>query len=177
MIQLIIGGQRSGKTAYAESLAEKSHLPVCYLATAQALDGEMQERIELHRDSRNKTWETLEEPLHLHTAIREQSLNTPCILIDCLSLWVCNLMSYEDESVLESEIEKLYQQIENISEDLDNKTQLIFVSNEVSLGVIPFEPFTRKYIDILGKVHQRIASYSDEVYFVVAGIPQKIKFS
>lgn len=165
MIIFITGGARSGKSEYAVSKAKKTKNKVAFIATCTSDDEEMLKRIELHKKARPKEWETIEEGIDLTNAIRRSK--KPIIIIDCLTLWIANLMSSKMD-VMEKSKELLY--------TLNKlKKIIIIVSNEVGLGIVPENKLAREFRDIAGFVNQRIANTADEVYLLVSGIPVKIK--
>lgn len=169
MITLVLGGARSGKSRFAESLAERNNPDVVYIATAQAQDGEMQKRIVQHQQQRPNTWQTVEEPLALAHVIERYSQANNVILVDCLTLWLSNLLCLDDETRLQQEKEQLISCFSTI------KGQLILVSNEVGLGIIPMGELSRRYVDEAGHLHQAIAAQADNVVLVTAGLPQVLK--
>ena len=164
---LILGGSRSGKSTYAESLAERHEGPHIYIATAEATDPEMAARINEHRKRRGPFWNTLESPLNLISSIKQNSTSKNIILVDCLTIWISNLMMASYSVIDESEnLAKLMSQIEGT---------IIFVSNEVGQGIVPDNPLARTFRDYSGNLNQLIAEVADEVYLVTAGIPINIK--
>ena len=168
-ITLILGGARSGKSTYALSLAKK-HKKVAFIATCQGLDKEMRERIKLHKESRPKHWETFEEPKDLAKLLGKISNSFDCILIDCLTLLVSNLVLAGDGQ------EAVIKNIEDLLFVLRKKrARIILVSNEVGLGLVPPNKLGREFRDIAGKVNQIAASNASEVLFMVAGLPMNIK--
>ena len=173
MIELILGGARSGKSRYAEGLAAASGLPVLYLATAEARDGEMQARIEHHRTRRPMEWRTLEEPIRLADCIRSHALPGFCLLIDCLTLWLSNVLFDKQgnlqENVFATEREALLDALS------DCNGRIIMVSNEVGLGVVAVDAMTRRFVDEAGFLHQALAQICDSVILVTAGLPQRLK--
>lgn len=170
MKELILGGARSGKSNYAETLATESRLDVIYVATAQALDAEMEQRIALHQQQRPAHWRLIEEPLELETVLKDNASENSCILVDCLTLWVSNLLCSEQyKNTVAEKTEKLI----NIVPQLPGN--IIFVSNEVSMGVIPMGEMSRQFVDESGRLHQRLAAICDRVTLMVAGIPSIIK--
>lgn len=164
----VTGGARSGKSSYAEKLAAETGQPVTYLATAQAFDDEMRGRIGRHRADRPADWHTLEEPLNVVRAV--QNARTPTLLLDCLSVWVGNLMHFEyaDDQIL-AEAEALAQAART------RPGTTIAVTNEVGFGIVPDNALARRYRDLLGWVNQRCAAESDEAYLVVSGLPLALK--
>ena len=173
MIELVLGGARSGKSRYAEQQAILSELPVLYLATAEPGDDEMRARIQHHRQRRPEHWQTLEEPIHLADAIRQHAVAGCCMLVDCLTLWLSNILFDKQgnlqESVFNSERAALLDAL------VQNNGRVIMVSNEVGLGVVATDPVTRRFVDEAGFLHQALAQICDSVVLVTAGLPQKLK--
>lgn len=168
-ITLILGGARSGKSTYALSLAKK-YKKVAFFATCQGLDKEMRERIKLHKESRPKHWETFEEPRNLVKLLDKINSSFNCILIDCLTLLVSNLVLAGDGQ------EAVIRNIEDLLFVLGKKrARIILVSNEVGLGLVPVNKLGRDFRDISGRVNQLVAAKADEVFFTVSGIALKIK--
>jgi len=174
---LITGGVRSGKSFFAETLAGKLGKKITFIATAQALDEEMAERIKQHRANRPVQWETYEEPYKVAQVIQRVGQNTEVILIDCLTLLVSNPMQdYQEGLPNQNLTDSIIGEInEIIREAAQCPARVIIVSNEVGLGLVPANPMGRFFRDILGQVNQIIASSSDQVYLMVAGIPLLIK--
>ncbi|HSR11477.1 MAG TPA: bifunctional adenosylcobinamide kinase/adenosylcobinamide-phosphate guanylyltransferase [Thermodesulfobacteriota bacterium] len=169
-IIFITGGARSGKSSFAQELAARFPDPMAYLATAQAFDEEMTERIRRHKASRPANWTTLEEPLHVAECLDTQGSRFRLILLDCLTLWVSNLMMAG-----KGEIEIL-QDGERMMESAGRAPcSVILVGNEVGMGIVPENAQARAFRDATGLLQQKIARRADEVYFVVSGIPQKLK--
>jgi len=168
-IIFITGGARSGKSRFAQELAENFPGPKAYLATAQALDKEMAERIQRHRERRPKDWETLEEPLRVAEIVEEYGDRLRLILIDCLTLWVSNLMARFPEGKVLEEADRLVRACQQAG------CSLIIVGNEVGMGIVPDNPMARAFRDLNGLINQRVARQADEVYFVISGLPQKVK--
>ncbi len=169
-IFLITGGARSGKSAYAERLAQGIAGKRAYLATAQALDAEMAARIAKHRKDRGPAWDNYEEPLAVADLLRKISGRYQVLLLDCLTLWLSNIMAHTDGdgAVLDS--------MENLVTALsDFEGTCIVVSNEVGLGIVPDNPMARRFRDFAGMLNQKVAQTADEVYFTASGIPMKIK--
>lgn len=173
MIELVLGGARSGKSRYAEQQAIESAKQVIYIATAEAGDTEMELRIKRHRDDRPQHWQTVEEPIKLAQVIQQYSDNNICLLVDCLTLWLTNILfSHQGEVqqvVFEQETEALFEALAGFS------GRLILVSNEVGLGIVPMDKMTRRFVDEAGFLHQKIATLSDKVVMVTAGLPQVLK--
>lgn len=169
-VTFITGGARSGKSAFAESLA--AHLPGkrAYLATAQALDAEMVARIEHHRRRRGDAWDTFEEPLAVAELVGKLSGRYDVLLLDCLTLWLSNVMARaEADSDVAGRVEDLAAAI------TDFRGVSLIVSNEVGLGIVPDNPLARRFRDLAGFLNQRIARTADEAYLMASGIPVKIK--
>lgn len=169
MIDLILGGARSGKSSLAEQLATASGLAVTYIATSQPLDEEMRQRIAHHRQRRPAHWQLVEEPLALARVLREHAAAERCLLVDCLTLWLTNLLLQEDEQRLEQERQALLEVLGELP------GRLILVSNETGLGVVPMGELSRRYVDEAGWLHQALARRSDRVQFCVAGLPMLLK--
>jgi adenosylcobinamide kinase/adenosylcobinamide-phosphate guanylyltransferase len=174
---LILGGARSGKSAYAQKIAEANATTVLYIATATASDSEMAARIAAHRASRPTHWQTLEAPRQIGVALRSTSQNAQIILLDCVTLLVNNILMELPESSAESEAQAAVDT--EISELLSTyeqtTTHWIIVSNEVGLGLVPPYPLGRLYRDLLGRTNQRLAQIADQVVLMVAGLPLIIK--
>ncbi|MDR2455250.1 MAG: bifunctional adenosylcobinamide kinase/adenosylcobinamide-phosphate guanylyltransferase [Deltaproteobacteria bacterium] len=170
-IVLYLGGAKSGKTRAALAAAEAFGPPRYYLATAEALDSEMALRIRAHQAERGPDWRTAEEPLDPAGAVSSLPPEGP-VLLDCLTLWLSNLMGRrEDLSAADwiIEVDKL------IGAARGRKGPTIIVSNEVGGGLVPMEPLSRLFRDLSGLAHQRIASVAKEAYLVVAGLPMRLK--
>lgn len=165
---LVLGGARSGKTAFSESLAIRAGSRPAYLATAQALDAEMRDRVASHKAGRAGHFTTIEEPLQLSEALLRASVDHDVILVDCLTLWITNLlMANEDVAMAVSELGATLVQLKS--------AKVILVSNEVGLGIVPDNAMARTFRDLAGAAHQRLAEICDDVYFVVAGLPMTLK--
>ncbi|MBL4906813.1 MAG: bifunctional adenosylcobinamide kinase/adenosylcobinamide-phosphate guanylyltransferase [Sneathiella sp.] len=164
---LVLGGARSGKSAFAEQLAIESNLTPVYLATGQAFDSEMEKRIAKHQIDRGTHWHTIEEPIELLETLQTESRHDRVILVDCLTLWVSNLMMSDKN--LETEFRSLSASVSTL------KGPIIFVSNEVGQGIVPDNAMAREFRDYAGRLHQLIASTVESVYFVTAGLSQKLK--
>ena len=166
-VYLITGGQRSGKSEHAESLAlELSDTP-CYLATSKSWDDEFQKRIDTHKERRSSNWVTIEEEIH----ISKTATSPNVILLDCLTLWLTNIM---DTNNYDPDISLAFAQ-----EEWDRFTKrdaiIIVVSNEIGMGVIPMEKASRNFVDLQGKMNQHIAKNAEKVSFMVSGISLSIK--
>ncbi|MBO1541901.1 bifunctional adenosylcobinamide kinase/adenosylcobinamide-phosphate guanylyltransferase [Pseudomonas sp. OA65] len=169
MLQLILGGARSGKSRLAEKLATDTQLPVTYIATSQPLDGEMNARIAQHRVRRPADWALVEEPLALARALRENAAPGRCLLVDCLTLWLTNLLMLDDPEQLNTEREALLDSLATLP------GEIIFVSNETGMGVVPLGELTRRYVDEAGWLHQALAERCQRVVLTVAGLPLTLK--
>lgn len=173
MIELVLGGVRSGKSRYAEQQAVDSEKQVIYIATAEAGDAEMQARIIQHRKERPQHWQTIEEPIKLAETIEKYSNEKTCLLIDCLTLWLSNLLFDKQGclqlELMETETHALFDVLSIFS------GQIIMVTNEVGLGIVAVDKMTRCFIDEAGCLHQKIASLSHKVVLVTAGLPQVLK--
>jgi adenosylcobinamide kinase / adenosylcobinamide-phosphate guanylyltransferase len=161
---LVLGGARSGKSAYAEALIEACPGPWLYLATAQAFDDEMVDRIARHRARRSGTWRTRDVPLALPEAVAESG---GPVLVDCLTLWLTNLILAEAD--LEDATARL------IAASAAAAGPLVLVGNEVGLGIVPDNALARRFRDAAGRLHQRLAAQADRVVLTVAGLPLVVK--
>lgn len=169
MHELILGGARSGKSRLAETLAVNSGLEVMYIATSQALDEEMRARIAHHKAQRPAHWQLIEEPVQLAKVIAQHARAERCLLIDCLTLWLTNLLLDADPDALAREQQALLDTLKQAP------GRIIMVSNETGLGVVPMGELSRRYVDQAGWLHQAIAAISDRVIFTVAGLPMVLK--
>lgn len=175
-ITLILGGARSGKSAYAEKLARQAGQHILYIATAEARDEEMAKRIAAHRAARPPTWCTLEVPTNVGASLATINDRLDAILLDCLTLLVSNMvlaMEEQPEVVVEAAVGAELEAI--IAAQTRLNTPLIIVSNEVGLGLVPPYPLGRLYRDILGRANQRLAARANRVLFMVAGLPMTVK--
>jgi adenosylcobinamide kinase/adenosylcobinamide-phosphate guanylyltransferase len=169
MHELILGGARSGKSRLAERLAAESGLAVTYIATSQPLDGEMNMRIQHHRERRPAHWGLVEEPLALAKVLREQAGTDKCLLVDCLTLWLTNLLMLDNPARLSAERDALLDCVSGLP------GRILLVSNETGLGVVPLGELTRRYVDEAGWLHQALAERCERVVFTVAGLPMVLK--
>ncbi len=174
---LITGGARSGKSRLAQELALKSGGHVLFVATAEALDDEMQQRIASHRRSRPADWTTLEVTGHIGRHIIENIGQAGTVIIDCITLLVSNVFQHFDENADASRVEKAVSlEIKELLDCIDRcHADFIIVTNEVGLGIIPGDRISRLYRDLLGMANRMLAEHADEVYLVVAGIPVVVK--
>ena len=169
MRELILGGARSGKSRLAEKLAAESGLKVIYIATSQPLDAEMNERVAHHRARRPDHWGLVEEPVELARVLRDYAAPDTCLLVDCLTLWLTNLLMLDDLARLDAEREALLGCIGELP------GRVLLVSNETGLGVVPLGELTRQYVDQAGWLHQSLAERCERVTFTIAGLPMLLK--
>ena len=171
---LVLGGARSGKSTFAERLARRRGGRVLYVATAEAMDEDMERRIMAHRQQRPEEWQTLEEPLELTSALPPVLGGYDTCLLDCLTLWASNLLlSMEGNPNAEQEIQAAAGSLLDVYEQ--SSATWIMVSNEVGLGVVPSSRLGAVYRDALGRVNQAVAARADRVYFMVAGLALEMK--
>ena len=164
---LILGGARSGKSRFAQQLVETHRPPHIFIATAEALDDEMSARIAHHIATRGDTWRTIDAPIHLSDAIEGACSEKHSVLVDCLTLWLSNIMQAELD--VESEVRKLAKSVAAVT------TPLVLVSNEVGMGIVPESPLGREFRDEQGRLNQVIASVCQRVELVAAGLPLRLK--
>ncbi len=173
MTRLVLGGVRSGKSHYAEQLAKNSKKNIFYIATAQALDNEMQQRIKLHQQQRPSTWQTLEEPIKLASLLITHGQERNCLLVDCLTLWLSNCLFNQtgglQEMIFKQQKDELLACITNI------KADVILVSNQVGYGIISIDKMSRRFVDEAGQLHQQLAQRCNQVILVTAGLAQVLK--
>jgi adenosylcobinamide kinase/adenosylcobinamide-phosphate guanylyltransferase len=169
-ILFVIGGVRSGKSRFALKLGESMGKRRVFIATGQAWDSEMEGRIRKHKAVRSKTWVTYEEPVALNRLLEKVNGQYDVIVIDCLSLWLSNLLHLElDNRKLSSSIKEFLRTLTTM------KTPVVLISNEVGLGGIPINPLARKFCDLAGMLHQKIAKMAHQAYFVTSGIAKELK--
>ena len=168
-VSLILGGARSGKSRFAESLADQSDRKKIYLATSEAWDEEMEQRISVHRQRRGSEWATYEQPVEIAEFISNHANATNCILVDCLTLWLTNLMMSKED------VGKRSASLVQAITKLDSTCSVLLVSNEVGQGIVPVEKMARDFRDHAGMLHQNIAAIAHNVWFVTAGLPQRLK--
>lgn len=168
MKQLILGGARSGKSRFAEDCALAGDKQLVYIATAQGLDSEMQQRISHHQNQRDIRWQTVEEPLALASSLQQYSSENTCVLVDCLTLWLTNIL-LAGEEVFQREQTAFLEVLPQLTGDI------IFVSNEVGMGIVAADPLSRRFVDEAGRLHQALAKTCDKVTLVVAGLPLSLK--
>ncbi len=165
-LTFLLGGARSGKSAHAERLVTEFPSPWTYVATAQAFDEEMAERIALHRSRRGEGWMTLDAPLDLAGTLRKQPEGRP-VLVDCLTLWLTNhMMAEHDLEAVSTELEQVL---------AAPRGPWFVVSNEVGLGIVPDNALARRFRDAAGRLNQQVAERADQVVFVAAGLPMRLK--
>ena len=181
MNELILGGARSGKSRLAEQRALDSGLKVVYVATAQALDGEMARRVAHHRERRPADWGCVEETLELPARLRELAAPDTCILVDCLTLWLSNLL-FAGRAAAQAEAGEaiacplLAGETAALIEALPQLPgRIVLVSNEVGWGIVPMHPVSRLFADEQGRLNQRVAAACDRVTLVAAGLPLTLK--
>ena len=167
-LHFVLGGARSGKSALAEDLVIRSGLRPLYLATGRAFDAEMRARITEHRERRPPPWETIEEPLALPQVLAREARDDRAILVDCLTLWLTNLML--EDGYIPAASDALADVLRTPLPGL-----VVIVSNEVGLSIVPDNRMARAFRDHAGRLHQRVAALADAVTFVAAGLPLKLK--
>jgi len=176
MLELVIGGARSGKSAYAgqcaleyiQSNLKSTNGGVLLIATATAGDDEMAARIHHHQMSRPDDWQTIEEPIKLANALTQASERSEFIIVDCLTLWLTNLLAIDNEQ-RQREIALVFSIVPELT------SSVIFVTNEIGMGVVPLGEETRRFVDEAGRLHQRLAAQCQRVTQMVAGIPNRVK--
>ncbi|MGC9964042.1 MAG: bifunctional adenosylcobinamide kinase/adenosylcobinamide-phosphate guanylyltransferase [Syntrophobacteraceae bacterium] len=165
---LVLGGAKSGKSTWAESVVNSFAPPYIYVATAQGFDDEMKLRIERHRERRKDMWETIESPAGLQDTLKSLNGRSKAVLLDCITLWLSNLLCSESAEP-EASVEGLCKVIEAVD------YPLVIVSNEVGAGIVPDNPLARKFRDLSGSTNQRLARICASVYLVTAGLPLRLK--
>ena len=181
MIELILGGARSGKSLLAEKRARESALPVTYIATARAEDGEMARRIAHHRARRPTDWTCVEAPLDLPGALVRHAAADRCLVVDCLTLWLANLFfagaaAAQAEAGEAIDCPLLSASTAALLEALPRLPgRVILVSNEVGWGIVPMQPLSRLFADEQGRLNQRVAAIADRATLVAAGLPLELK--
>jgi adenosylcobinamide kinase/adenosylcobinamide-phosphate guanylyltransferase len=168
-ILLITGGARSGKSKYAEQRAEELGARRLYIATAEAKDEEMAQRIAEHKKRRGNDWATVEEPVELSAALLAQRGRIDCALVDCLTIWLSNLLLHRDAEVAGDKVENLVETLPGLD------FHVVLVTNEVGWGIVPDNRLARQFRDLAGWANQRIAAAANEVVLTVAGIPMILK--
>ncbi len=177
-LSLILGGSRSGKSQFAEEIAARSGKRVTYIATAAIFDQEMAARVKLHRERRDKDWLTVEEEENV-LEVLNQGGKGEVFLLDCATVWLSNLLFYQQDMAPDTPVQTIEKQlmalVTNLAETTKRGLDLIVVSNEIGLGIVPEHYLGRLFRDLAGKANQLLAARADSVYLVVAGIPMKIK--
>jgi adenosylcobinamide kinase / adenosylcobinamide-phosphate guanylyltransferase len=169
-LELILGGARSGKSRLGEERAKNSSLKVTYVATGEPGDQEMAQRIRHHQKSRPSHWGLVEEPLYLAKAIEQNAQDGHLLLVDCLTLWLSNLLFHKNGATLwPQEKKKLLELLPTLT------SPVILVGNETGLGVVPMGEVSRRFVDEAGWLHQDLAQICDKVIFTVAGLPMVLK--
>jgi adenosylcobinamide kinase/adenosylcobinamide-phosphate guanylyltransferase len=168
-IVLVLGGARSGKSSYAQRLAESRWTHPLYLAPAETLDVEMADRVRLHRQQRGPHWGCVEEPLDVARIICEPVPKRDGVLLDCATLWLTNVLLKEGEASVKSRKQDLLTALRN------SPTDVIIVSNEVGMGIVPDSPLGRNFRDLQGWLNQDLAAVADTVLFIIAGLPLALK--
>lgn len=177
-VHLVLGGARSGKSRFAEKAAMDSGKEVVYIATATVYDDEMQARINRHIDDRPKHWLTIEEPLLLAQTLKKYANKDKCLLVDCLTLWLTNVLMAEQAQAANAghgikSLAEYKEELLGVLSELPG--QVILVSNEVGQGVVPMGELSRRFVDEAGWLHQDIARIAQQVTLVVAGLPMQLK--
>ena len=169
-IIFILGGARSGKSTYAIELAKRLDKKVAFIATCMPLDGEMKKRIQLHKKKRPPHWQTFEETKDIASLTKKLDSRFNVVIIDCLTLFISNLLSEGlSDRAIEVRINKMLKAL------LFARHTSIIISNEVGLGIVPNNPLARRFRDLAGKINQMIAQKADEVFFMISGMPLKMK--
>jgi adenosylcobinamide kinase/adenosylcobinamide-phosphate guanylyltransferase len=166
---LITGGARSGKSRYAEQRAGELGGRRLYVATAEAKDNEMAQRIAEHKLRRGDEWRTIEEPFELSSALLAQRGRTDCALVDCVTLWLSNLLLHRDAGFAGENVEQLVETLPRLD------FHVVLVTNEVGWGIVPENALARQFRDLAGWANQQIAAAADEVILTVAGVPMIVK--
>jgi adenosylcobinamide kinase/adenosylcobinamide-phosphate guanylyltransferase len=169
MRELILGGVRSGKSRLAEQHASDSGLDVVYVATAQVRDAEMQQRIAHHQARRPAHWQVIEAGQNLAQVLQQQAAAGRCVLVDCLTLWLTQLLCEVSEAELRREVDALLAVLSTLP------GQIILVSNETNMGVVPLGELSRRYCDEAGRLHQQVGAICERVILTVAGLPLMVK--
>lgn len=163
----VFGGMRSGKSGFAEKMVLRSKLKPVYIATGRATDEQMSERIAIHKERRGKVWTNIEEPLALADALRQSAFEGHAILVDCISVWIANLMQAGAD--IEREMARLVQTLGEV------KIPIVLVSIEVGQGIVPDNSLAREFIDRLGQANQQLAKCADQAILIAAGLPIRLK--
>lgn len=172
-IHLVLGGARSGKSTYAEKLAKDNNLAVAYIATAQVYDDEFRARIQHHQDRRPADWTLVEEPHYLANILKKLATAENCLIVDCLTLWLAQWICPDCNPPKSSSWQEQREALLQVLPTLPGK--IILVSNEVGMGIVPLGAINRQFQDEQGRLNQAIASIADQVSFVAAGLPLRLK--
>ncbi|KYZ77089.1 bifunctional adenosylcobinamide kinase/adenosylcobinamide-phosphate guanylyltransferase [Anaerosporomusa subterranea] len=174
-IVLVTGGARSGKSRFAEQYARNLGDKLAYIATAQVLDEEMADRVKLHQGRRSENWHTFEAAFAAEQAI-QAAADFPVVLFDCLTIYTANLLLAEQSTDIEARRESVLQQADLVIKAAQaSKSTIIFVANEVGMGIVPDNALSREYRDLAGWINQKVAAVSDEVHLVVCGLAVELK--
>ena len=165
---LVLGGARSGKSSWAESIVSRFRPPFVYVATAQALDDEMKLRIQLHRERRADLWETIESPVGLSSVLEALNGSNKPVLVDCITLWLSNMLCTQSTET-EAAVDRLCDTIRSVD------YPLVIVSNETGGGIVPENPLARGFRDLSGLTNQKLAAACASVFLIVAGLPMRLK--
>jgi len=172
-VHLILGGARSGKSAFAEKLANESSLPVTYIATAQVYDNEFGQRVEHHKNRRPAHWQTVEQPFNLGQSLQVHAAAGKCVIVDCLTLWlaqcICPDCERPENLNWPDERHALLRELDNLP------GMILLVSNEVGMGIVPLGEINRQFQDEQGRLNQAIAQLAGKVSFIAAGLPLPLK--
>lgn len=176
-ITFVTGGARSGKSAYAVELGKRSSRPVVYLGTAEPIDDEMRARIARHQAERPAEWRTIEEPLELARRVEDEVELGATVIVDCMTVWLGNVLEQHDpEATMQAANAYALDEVERLGRvAADRRLSLIAISNEAGSGIVPADPVTRGYRDLLGEVNQRLAAMADTVVLLVSGIPVDLR--
>lgn len=172
-IHFILGGARSGKSAYAEQLASASKLPVTYIATAQIYDDEFAKRVAHHQARRPTDWQIVETPFNLAATLAAHAKENTCVIVDCLTLWLAQCICPDCETPENVSWQQERTALLNVFPTL--KGTVLLVSNEVGMGIVPLGEINRQFQDEQGRINQAVAKLADEVSFIAAGLPIKLK--
>lgn len=173
MKTLVLGGARSGKSAHAEQLAVASGLPVTYIATAQVYDAEFAARVQHHRTRRPAHWRLVEEPFHLADTLAREAAADRCLLVDCLTLWLAQWLCDDCKPPQEKSWQSERQAVLDLLPGLPG--EIVLVSNEVGLGIVPLGEINRRFQDEQGRLNQAVAAACDKAVFMAAGLPLTLK--
>lgn len=172
-VHLILGGARSGKSAYAEMLATTSGLPVTYIATAQVYDSEFQQRVSHHQNRRPAHWTTIEQSFALGATLRQHAKQGHCVIVDCLTLWLAQCICPDCEQPADFDWQQERQALLDAIPTLPGL--VLMVSNEVGMGIVPLGEINRQFQDEQGRLNQAVAKVADKVSFIAAGLPLLLK--